>query len=450
MFRIRRVFDDALPANRKALDEVVALLRSQFHTIATAKIDRIPDLLRDPVKHRFRSVVYVAEGSAGKVRGVAMLNHEPDIGFSYLDYLAADKALSGRGVGGALYQRVRQETALLNVGGLFFECLPDDPALCRDPDILKQNRARLRFYERFGARPIINTAYETPVNVGSDNPPYLVFDDLGQGTVLSRDYVQRVIAYVLRHKYRDVCSPAYVRLVVNSVKEDPVQLRPPRYSLAQETVGGRRCAYALVRPPGHHAEREFFGGFCYFNNAAIAAEYLSHQGKVAMLDIDYHHGNGQQQIFYQRDDVLTVSLHGHPSFAYPYFSGFASERGAGQGVGFNINYPLPETIEVEYYIRMLDRALAHIRHFAPAFVVVCLGLDTAKGDPTGTWPLRAADFGAIGERIGALHRPLLVLQEGGYDNRTIGANARGFFTGLAAGISHVGPASGKTQSFQKT
>jgi acetoin utilization deacetylase AcuC-like enzyme len=200
---------------------------------------------------------------------------------------------------------------------------------------------------------------------------------------------------------------------------------------AQEIVGGRRCAYALVRPPGHHAEREFFGGFCYFNNAAIAAEYLSRRGSVAMLDIDYHHGNGQQQIFYRRDDVLTVSLHGHPSFAYPYFSGFAAERGAGRGAGFNINYPLPETIEVENYLLVLDRALARIRRFAPAFVVVCLGLDTAQGDPTGTWPLRAADFGAIGERIGALGCPLLALQEGGYDNRTIGANARSFFTGLA-------------------
>jgi GNAT superfamily N-acetyltransferase len=247
MFRIRRVFDDVLPANRKALDEVVALLRSQFRAIAKAKMARIPDLLRDPVKHRFRSVVYVAEGSAGKVRGAALLNHEPEIGFSYLDYLATDKALSGRGVGGALYQRVRQETALLNVGGLFFECLPDDPALCRDSDLLKQNRARLRFYERFGARPIVNTAYETPVYVGSDNPAYLVFDDLGQGTELRRDYVQRVIAYVLRHKYRDVCTPAYVRLVVDSVKDDPVRIRPPRYSRAptpfRATVSARpMCA----------------------------------------------------------------------------------------------------------------------------------------------------------------------------------------------------------------
>ncbi len=113
---------------------------------------------------------------------------------------------------------------------------------------------------------------------------------------------------------------------------------------AREILNGRRLAYALVRPPGHHAERRVFGGFCYFNNNAIAAQYLSGYGRVAILDIDYHHGNGQQDIFYRRSDVLTVSIHGHPSFAYPYFSGFEDEKGEGEGEGFNFNLPLPEHI----------------------------------------------------------------------------------------------------------
>ena len=126
---------------------------------------------------------------------------------------------------------------------------------------------------------------------------------------------------------------------------------------AREILSGRRIAYALVRPPGHHAERRAFGGFCYFNNNAVAAQYLCGNGKVAILDIDYHHGNGQQDIFYRRSDVLTVSIHGHPSFAYPYFSGFADEGGEGDGEGFNLNLPLPESVTGEAYRKTLGEAI---------------------------------------------------------------------------------------------
>jgi acetoin utilization deacetylase AcuC-like enzyme len=200
-----------------------------------------------------------------------------------------------------------------------------------------------------------------------------------------------------------------------------------------EILSGRRTAYVLVRPPGHHAERGFFGGFCYFNNAAIAAHQLSQFGKVAMLDIDYHHGNGQQDIFYRRKDVLTLSIHGHPRFAYPYFTGFADERGEGEGVGYSVNYPLPETIDAADYLQTLRIALARIRDFGPTYLVVCLGLDTAKGDPTGTWSLMAKDFTVIGSEIGRLQKPTLVMQEGGYNNRSIGTNAKGFFSGFLSG-----------------
>ena len=124
---------------------------------------------------------------------------------------------------------------------------------------------------------------------------------------------------------------------------------------ARELLAGRRIAYALVRPPGHHAERRSFGGFCYFNNNAIAAQYLTAYGRVAILDIDYHHGNGQQDIFYRRSDVLTVSIHGHPGFAYPYFSGFKEECGEGEGEGFNLNLPLPEAVDGAAYRKALER-----------------------------------------------------------------------------------------------
>ena len=186
MFRIRRIFDDVVPANQHALEQVRAILRSQFELLDRQKIDRIPELLRDPLKYRFRSILYVAEDHRSTVRGLAMLDHDADLKFCYLDYLASDRKLAGRGVGGALYDRIRSEALSLGVVGVFFECLPDDPKLCRNPDVLKQNKARLRFYESYGARPIVNTAYETPVHPGSDNPPYLVFDRLAQNHVLEQ------------------------------------------------------------------------------------------------------------------------------------------------------------------------------------------------------------------------------------------------------------------------
>ncbi len=200
---------------------------------------------------------------------------------------------------------------------------------------------------------------------------------------------------------------------------------------ARELGRGRAVAYALVRPPGHHAERSHYGGFCYLNNAAVAAAYLGQVGRVAMLDIDYHHGNGQQSVFYERSDVLTVSIHGHPRFAYPYFAGFRDETGKGRGAGHNANYPLPEIVDAPLYLRTLRAALGRIRDSHPASLVVCLGLDTARGDPTGTWPLRLVDYRDIGAAIGSLRLPTLVVQEGGYLTRSLGANAAGFFAGLA-------------------
>ncbi|MDH4319160.1 MAG: GNAT family N-acetyltransferase, partial [Desulfobulbaceae bacterium] len=173
------------------------------------------------------------------------------------------------------------------------------------------------------------------------------------------------------------------------------------------------------------------GGFCYFNNSAVAAQYLSYYGKVAILDIDYHHGNGQQDIFYRRSDVLTVSLHGHPSFAYPYFSGFEDELGEGEGEGFNLNLPLAEKLDGEGYRKALALALNRIETFKPAFLVVALGLDPAKGDPTGTWSLTAGDFRINGEVIGSMGLPTVVVQEGGYRTGTLGKNCLSFFNGLA-------------------
>jgi acetoin utilization deacetylase AcuC-like enzyme len=199
---------------------------------------------------------------------------------------------------------------------------------------------------------------------------------------------------------------------------------------AVSVAGGRHLGYALVRPPGHHAERSVFGGFCYLNNSAIAAHYLSRRGRVAMLDLDYHHGNGQQNIFWQRDDVLTVSIHGNPSIAYPYFAGFADERGGGRGLGYNVNLPQPEITDGARYRRVLRRALAVVREFAPDYLVVPIGFDTARHDPTGSFLLDAADFEANGRLVGEAGLPTLFVQEGGYRVRTLGRNARRFFSGV--------------------
>jgi len=200
---------------------------------------------------------------------------------------------------------------------------------------------------------------------------------------------------------------------------------------ADDVLRGRRVAYALCRPPGHHAERRTFGGFCYFNNAAIAAQFLTHLGTVAMLDIDYHHGNGGQDIFYQRSDVLTVSLHGHPNHSYPYFSGFADEVGDGSGKGFNYNFPLPEGTDETLYLQTLDKAIRVIQRFRPMFLIVCVGFDTVRGDPTGSFVLKPSSLRQIGQRIGQLQLPTLAVQEGGYSLRNLRQGVSAFFGGIA-------------------
>ncbi len=594
MFKIRRIYDDILPVDREVIHQVQDILRERFPTLHEETIEKLPLQLRDPLKFRFRTILFVAEGSRGRVKGFAILQHAPDLNFCVLDFIATATRRMGRGVGGILYENVRGEALSLKAMGLFFECLPDDPQLCRDPEVLKENMARLRFYERYGAFPIINTAYETPLNPMDDCPPYLVFDNLGSIRILFRNKTRHIVRAILQRKYEDLCPREYIDMVVASFKDSPVLLRGPRYmkvenpvtvkavataekdivlavndkhdihhirergyvesparvdaiqkelektglfrkikihhvsekhikavhdgdfvnylkkvcagvqpktsiypyvfpirnnarppkelpiragyycidtftpinenaylaakravdcamSVARTLLEGYRLGYALVRPPGHHAERRAFGGFCYFNTAAVVAHYLTGYGKVAVLDVDYHHGNGTQNIFYDRSDVLTVSIHGHPSFAYPYFNGFRDERGQGEGLGFNLNMPLAESIDGKQYRETLEKALGRIKKFQAHFLIVALGLDTAKNDPTGTWNLTAKDFEANGRMIGALHLPTVVIQEGGYRIRSLGKNARHFFLGLWEGalLQPQKPASNISTSTKK-
>jgi len=593
MLRIRKVADATTAVNRAAIEAAQKIMREQFSLMSDYDIAKLPEQLANPLKHRFVSRLFVAENARDQTLGLALLLHAPDIGFSYLELISTALGRTGGGIGATLYERVREEARALGTQ-IYFESLPDDPALSPNPEIRASNAARLKFYERYGARPIVNTAYETPVRPGTTDPPYLLLDPLGSNDLPSRDKVRKVVRAILERKYG---SPAdYVQMVVESIKDDPIRLRDPRYvksrrslkgevraasephialvlnddhtihhvqergyveapvrirsilseleasglfekipakrfsdrqiravhdgrfvdyirkaclmagpkksiypyvfptrnparapkdetvlagyycidtftplnqnaylaarsavdcalTAAEKVLEGAGLAYALVRPPGHHAETRTFGGFCYFNNAAIAANLLARYGRVAILDIDYHHGNGQQEIFYNRADVLTVSIHGHPSFAYPYFTGFRDETGIGPGAGYNLNLPLSEHITPEQHRTAVAEGLRRIRRFAPAYLVVSLGFDTARGDPTGTWSNRGKDFDQLGRMIGEQGYPTLVVQEGGYRVRTLGTNARNYFVGLVAGhaaVRQVTPALSRSAGLAKS
>lgn len=191
---------------------------------------------------------------------------------------------------------------------------------------------------------------------------------------------------------------------------------------AKTIAEGERSAFALCRPPGHHAGKSFCGGYCYLNNAAIAADWLSAMGRIALLDIDYHAGNGTQDIFYERADVLSISIHADPDGEYPSFCGYADETGAGPGSGLHRNFPLPDGTNDALYINVLDEALGLIQSFAPAFLVLSAGMDLYSGDPLGKFEVTREGIRQIGERIADLQLPTLIVMEGGYNNAALGEN----------------------------
>lgn len=594
MFQIRRIHDDVLPINKAALNACGAILLSQIPTATEKEMDRIREALRNPVAGRFKAVVLVAEQNR-HVRGFAVLLHEPDLAFTYLDFICAAPGKTSGGLGSALYERCREEARAQKSQALFFEVMPDHPAWCPDDDTLHQNRARLRFYERWGARPVIGTrwddgiAEEAPKQGAKDLASkysiarpmtYLCCDLLGRPQAPERAVARQMLRALLTRRYEREVSIDARGVISASLQDDYLQLRPYRYTTAhpirpiadlpgpmpmvvaqghekhwvhdrgyyeapvriasileevmpsglvhvvpakswpdlflrkvhdrdyvqfltdlatslgqrsiyadvfpprkrrdppkdplvslgwfcsdsftplsaaaihaarhavdcaltaaEQVVQGHHAAYALVRPPGHHAESRLFGGYCYYNNSAIAAAYVHTKvGRVAILDIDYHHGNGQQEIFFSNPDVLTVSIHGDPIDNYPYYAGFPEEIGSGPGKGFNLNIPLPSGSSAEYWRKHgLLPALERIRAFAPSVLVVAAGLDTAKADPTGTFTQIAADFHKAGAEIGAMALPTLIVQEGGYRTRTLGKNALALLRGFAEGSALVMP-----------
>jgi len=190
-------------------------------------------------------------------------------------------------------------------------------------------------------------------------------------------------------------------------------------------LAGEKGVFALCRPPGHHSAAEYMGGYCFMNNAAIAAQSCLDSGaaRVAILDVDFHHGNGTQSIFYSRPDVLFASLHGDPRNSYPYFSGHKDEMGDGPGLGFNLNYPLAHGTAWDDYGAALAHACQKIADYKPDAVVVSLGVDTFKDDPISHFKLETSDFSNIGAKIARIGRPTLFVLEGGYMVDDIGVNA---------------------------
>ncbi len=192
---------------------------------------------------------------------------------------------------------------------------------------------------------------------------------------------------------------------------------------------GEKVVYALCRPSGHHAGPRVFGGYCYFNNVVTAAEFLLPYGKVAIVDIDYHHGNGTQEFFEETKSVFTASIHCDPDIEYPYFWGYAEEKGKGQAVGTNHNEPLPRGIQLDRYIEALERIISKIYRFEPAYLIIAAGFDTHENDPIGGFKLCTEDYIEIGKCFASMNIPTLICQEGGYNVNVLGSCVKNFLTG---------------------
>ena len=316
---------------------------------------------------------------------------------------------------------VEIERALAGAGGFAFE---EPDAFGSDPILAVHDAALLDVVERAwtdgvaagdldGVRPLIPDTFKLAAYVGP-------MDLAGEPANAHR----RLGAYCF-----DTATPIVAGTAAAARRAVDVAL-----TAAARVVKGAELAYGLCRPPGHHAARSMLGGYCFFNNAAIVAEWLRREAgfsRVAILDVDYHHGNGTQQIFWERGDVLYVSLHGDPSRAYPYYSGYADERGGGAGAAATLNLPLAEGTGLDGYATALRIALEAIAAFGPdAPLIVSLGFDTFERDPIGDLAITTPDYSEIGAMVAGLGSRIVALQEGGYAVDAIGANAVSFLGGL--------------------
>ncbi|MDH7513780.1 MAG: hypothetical protein QHH14_12610 [Clostridiales bacterium] len=422
MIRIRRIIDDLTPIDRKEILQVQVILREQFPLLPEADIQNLPEMLLNPFKFQFRSLLFVADDIKGNVKGFALLLHAPVLRFCYLDFISTSKKMMGGGIGGALYERVREEAKALNVLGIFFECLPDDPRLCQvSQEILRDNASRLRFYEGYGAYPIINTAYETPIKPTDVCPPYLVFDDLGQGIPLRREVARAVVRAILERKYGVSCPPGYIDMVGASIADDPIRLREPRY-IKPESI------HAAVKhgiPPDRRISLVV--------SDSHSIHHIHERGYVeSPVRIDTILREIERTDLFEREHIRTFSeefiRQVHDGQFVNYFKKVCASLGPDESV-YPYVFPLrnaarpPVDLPTRAGYFCIDTFTPLNRNAYPA----------AKRDPTGNWPLRARDFETNGRLIGRLKLPTLIVQEGGYNTRNLGLNARHFFHGLWSG-----------------
>jgi acetoin utilization deacetylase AcuC-like enzyme len=237
----------------------------------------------------------------------------------------------------------------------------------------------------------------------------------------------RIDARLGRYAY-DTCSP-----IAAGSWEAAYWSAQCALSATDAVLAGERHAFALCRPPGHHAGADYYGGYCFLNTAAIAAEAAIAAGRkrVAILDVDYHHGNGTQDIFYERGDVLFVSIHADPATDYPFYWGHEDERGEGEGEGANLNLPLPRGTTLPAYMAALETGLERIAAFSPDILICSYGADTYKNDPISHFAIETGDYGVMARHIAALGLPAVILMEGGYAVEALGANVAAFLEGFA-------------------
>jgi acetoin utilization deacetylase AcuC-like enzyme len=302
---------------------------------------------------------------------------------------------------------------------------------------LQQGRHEMRAPERFGLGPVV--AVHTPQYLRFLEEAHELWSKLD-------DAAAEIIPNIHPFRAPSGLAPIYPAGIVGRagwhMADTACPIGPATWEAAQLAadvaltaakivMAGERAAYALCRPPGHHAYADMAGGFCFLNNTAIAAQHLRqrHQ-RVAILDVDVHHGNGTQGIFWRRGDVLTVSLHADPSSYYPFFCGYASERGEGDGEGRNLNLPLSFGTGDDAYIAALASAERTIRLFAPGALVVALGLDASEQDPLGPLKVTTDGFERIGAAIARLGVPTVLVQEGGYLSPILGANLAAVLKGF--------------------
>ena len=269
----------------------------------------------------------------------------------------------------------------------------------------------------------LSTAYTACKELGVEGDPTACVWPRGR---MRADSSDSIVAKFGRYCF-DGCVP-----ITETTFDAVVASRDIALSAAELVCEGDRAAFALCRPPGHHAGPNYAGGYCFLNNAAIAAQWLRDAGakRVAILDIDYHHGNGTQEIFFDRSDVVFASIHGDPQFEYPFYAGHADEVGEGEGHGFNLNLPLPAGTAYAQWSESLSKAIEFVGRSEPDYLVVSVGMDTFVDDPISSFCLQTEDYVMVGEQIEAIGLPTVFVFEGGYAVSALGDNVASLLRGF--------------------